>query len=130
MVDVSALREFLAQVAQSTRIVIRCLNSARDSQESSQTALSLLTDLLDILYCIRDRISWTEEKWLVHPKRLHALHELLQWFESSMKTIELYFQSCGVSICYFRKRLLEKSFLPRLEQYKIIFLLATQPDSR
>lgn len=130
MVDVSTLREILAQVAQSTRIVIRCLSTGRDSQESSQTALSLLTDLLDILYRIRDQISWAEEKWLVHPKRLNSLHELLQWFESSMKTIELYFQPGGVGVCYFRKHLLEKSFLPRLEQYKIIFLLAIQPDSR
>lgn len=130
MVDVSALREILAHVAQSTRIILRCLSCGRDAQESSQTALSLLTDLLDILYRIRDQISWGEEKWPFHPKRLNSLHEVLKWFDSSMKTIELYFQPGGISVSHYRKHLLEESFLPRLEQYKTILLLAMQPDSK
>lgn len=130
MVDVSAVRGILAQVAESTRIVIRCLSCGRDSQESSQKAFSLLTDILDLLYRIKDQINWAEEKWLVHPERLNSLYELLGWFESSMKTIELYFQPGGVGVCHFRKLLLEKSFLARLEQYKIIFILAMQPESR
>ncbi|PYI05719.1 NACHT and ankyrin domain protein [Aspergillus sclerotiicarbonarius CBS 121057] len=129
MVEVSEIRGDLVQVTQSTRIVMRCLSTGRDSQEISQKALTLLGDTLDLLYRIKEQISWAEEKWHVDPSRLAALAEMLSWLNSTMKSIELYFQPGGVSVTYFRKRLLERTFLPRLEQYKILLLLAMQPDS-
>ncbi|KAG2025703.1 hypothetical protein GB937_002424 [Aspergillus fischeri] len=128
-VTVHAVREELAHVTQSTRIVIRCLSSGRDTHESSQKTLSVMVDILDLLYRVNDQISWGEEKWFVHPARLSALAELLEWFSSTLKAIELYFQPGGVSVYYFRKHLLGGTFLPRLEQYKILLLLSMQPDS-
>ncbi|PYH53511.1 NACHT and Ankyrin domain protein [Aspergillus niger CBS 101883] len=129
MVEVSELRADLVQVTQSIRVVMRCLSTGRDSQETSQKALTLLADILDLLYRIKEQISWGEEKWHVDPSRLAALAEMLSWLNSSMQSIELYFQPGGVSVAYFRKHLLERTFLPRLEQYKILLLLAMQPDS-
>jgi hypothetical protein len=129
MVNVSAVRESLAQVAQSTRVAMRCLNTGRDSHDASFRALSLLTDILDLLYRIKDEISWAEEKWFVAVNRLRDLSELLSWFGLTMKSVELYFQPGGVSPFYFRKLLLEKTYNTRLEQYKIMFLLSMQPDS-
>lgn len=129
MMDVPKVREALSQVTHSTCIVIRCLSTGRDSQESSQRALVLLTDILDLLYRVKDLISWGSEKWLVEPARLGALAELVALFGSTMRSIELYFQPGGVGVCYFRKHLLEKTFLPRLEQYKILLLLSMQSDS-
>ncbi|KAJ6095512.1 hypothetical protein N7486_006258 [Penicillium sp. IBT 16267x] len=129
MVNVSAVRDSLVQAAQSTRVGMRCLNTGRDSHDASMRALSLLTDLLDLLYRIKDEISWAEEKWFVAVGRLRALSELLSWFRLTMKSLELYFQPGGVSPFYFRKHLLDKTYIPRFEQYKIMFLLSMQPDS-
>ncbi|KAJ5610667.1 hypothetical protein N7510_007386 [Penicillium lagena] len=129
MVNVAAVRENLSLATQSTRVAMRCLNGGRDSHESSLRALALLTDILDLLYRIKDEISWAEEKWFVATARLRALAELLALFGSTMKSVELYFQPGGVGVFYFRKNLLEKTYLPRLEQYKIMFLLSMQPDS-
>ena len=135
MAETPTIRKILANVIQASRIVIRCLASGRDSQEPSQRALLLLVDILDLLYCVKDQTSglWTTgEKWLAWKQETRALdlYETLKWFDSTMKTIELYFQPGGVSVCQFRKHLLEKTFLPRLEQYRIAFLLWMQPDSR
>ncbi|GKZ83595.1 hypothetical protein AnigIFM56816_008690 [Aspergillus niger] len=129
MVEIATLREALSQATQSTRIVMRCLSTRRDSQEASQRALTLLSDIQDLLYRVKDQISWGQEKWHVDPSRLDALAEVVAWLESTMKAIELYFQPGGVSVAYFRKHLLERTFLPRLEQFKILLLLAMQPDS-
>ncbi|KAF7175891.1 hypothetical protein CNMCM7691_000423 [Aspergillus felis] len=126
---VHVVREDLAQVTHSTRIVIRCLSSGRDAHDSAQKALSVLVDILDCLYRVRDQISWGEEKWLVEPARLNALAEVIAWFGTTLRSIEFYFQPGGVSVYYFRKHLLGGTFLPRLEQYKILLLLAMQPDS-
>lgn len=129
MVEIATLREALSQATQSTRIVMRCLSTRRDSQEASQRALTLLSDIQDLLYRVKDQISWGQEKWHVDPSRLDALAEVVAWLESTMKAIELYFQPGGVSVAYFRKHLLERTFLPHLEQFKILLLLAMQPDS-
>ncbi|KAF7714801.1 Uncharacterized protein PECH_008034 [Penicillium ucsense] len=129
MVTVSAVRDSLAQVAQSTRVAMRCFNTARDSHDASFRALSLLTDILDLLYRLKDEISWAGQKGFVAVNRLRALSELLSWFGLTMRSLELYFQPGGVSPFYFRKHLLEKSYNPRLEQYKIMFLLSMQSDS-
>ncbi|RMZ47393.1 NACHT and Ankyrin domain protein [Aspergillus flavus] len=129
MTDVQTVREDLSRATHSARIVMRCLNSGRDSQESSQRALTLLADILDLIYRFKDQISWGEDKWLIEPSRLAALAEILSWFDMTMKSIELYFQPGGVGVVYFRKHLLERTFLPRLEQYKVLWLLSLQPDS-
>lgn len=129
MVNVSAVRASLTQAAQSTRVAMRCLNTGRDSHDASLRAISLLMDILDLLYRIKDEISWVEDKWFVAVGRLRALNELLSWFVLSMKSFELYFQPGGVSPFYFRKHLLDKAYIPRLEQYKIMFLVSMQPGS-
>lgn len=129
MADVSAVRESLTQVVQSTHVAMRCLSAGRDPHDFLLRALSLVTDILELLYRIKDEISSAEKKWFVAVGRLSALGELLEWFVSSMKSIELYFQPGGVSVFYFRKHLLEKTYIPMLEQYKIMFLLFSQPDS-
>lgn len=134
MAETPTIRKIIANVIQATRIVIRCLASSRDSQELSQRALLLLVDILDLLYWIKDQTSslWTAgQKWLARKQetRVHDPYETLVWFHSTMRIIELYFQPGGVGVCYFRKHLLERTFLPQLEQYKIAFLLWMQPDS-
>lgn len=130
MVNVSAVRDSLVQAAQSTRVAMRCLNTGRDSHDASLRSLSLLTDIIDLLFRLKDEISWAQEKWFVAAGRLRELSELLSWFELIMKSLELYFQPGGVSPFYFRKHLLDKTYIPRLEQFKIMFLLSMQPDSR
>lgn len=130
IIDIQTIRDSLTQVAQSTRIVLRCLSTGRDSQEAAQPAIALLTDILDLLYRVKDQISWGEEKWLVETPRLLALAETLGWYDATMKSVELYFQPGGVGVCYFRKSLLERTFMPRLEQYRVLLVLSIQPDSR
>jgi cob(I)alamin adenosyltransferase len=90
----------------------------------------LLVDIQDSLFRLKDQISWGEETWLVEPARLAALAELLDCFESTMRSIELFFQAGGVGVSYYRKNLLERTFAPRLEQYKVLLLLSMQPESR
>jgi hypothetical protein len=90
----------------------------------------LLVDIQDFLYRLKDQITWRDEKWLVESRRLAALAEVLACFSSTMQSLELYFQPGGVGVAYYRKSLLERTFLPRLEQYKVMFLLSMQPDSR
>ncbi|KAL3466508.1 hypothetical protein BJX64DRAFT_230426 [Aspergillus heterothallicus] len=127
--DVRTIRSQLTHATQSARIVVRCLHGGRDTQDSSQRAIMLLVDIQDFLYRLKDQISLGEEIWLVEPARLAALAELLDCFESTMRSIELYFQPGGVGVSYYRKNLLERTFLPRLEQYKVLLLLAMQPES-
>jgi hypothetical protein len=90
----------------------------------------LLVDIQDFLFRLKDRITWGKEQWLVESRRLAALAEVLACFSSTMQSLELYFQPGGVGVAYYRKSLLERTFLPRLEQYKVMFLLSMQPDSR
>lgn len=121
MIGGTALHKTLSCAIQATRIGIRCLASPRDSQEASQRAVLLLVDILDLLYHIKDQapgVLITGEKFLVHKQETHAkdLRETLKWYESTLKIIERYFQPGGVCVCYFRKYLLEKTFLPQLEQ--------------
>lgn len=129
-VDVPTLRAQLSQAATSARVVVRCLNGGRDLQESSQRAIMLLVDSLDFLHRLRDLVSFGEDKWLVDTHRLVALAEILDCFASTMKSMELYFQPGGVGVTFYRKLLLERTFLTRLEQYKVMLLLSMQPDSR
>ncbi|KAA8647458.1 NACHT and Ankyrin domain protein [Aspergillus tanneri] len=130
MVEISVIRERLTQAAQSIRAVTRSLGGARESQESTQKALLALSEVLDLVYQLREQISWMNEKWVVAPARLCSLDELLSAFESTIRVIEINFQPGGVSSRASRKGLLERTFLPRLEQYKMAFLVAMQPESR
>ncbi|KAI9376660.1 hypothetical protein BJX61DRAFT_153388 [Aspergillus egyptiacus] len=129
MSNVQSLRGQLEHATQSVRTVVRCLYSGRDFQGSSQRSIMLLVDIQDLLYRLKDKITWGEDKWLVESRRLADLTEVLACFESTMKSMELYFQPGGVGVAYYRKMLLERTFLPRLEQYKVMFLLSMQPDS-
>ncbi|KAL4761473.1 NACHT and Ankyrin domain protein [Aspergillus foveolatus] len=132
MAEVQALRSQLTQAAGSARVVVRCLNGSRDLQESSQRAIMLLVDALDSIYRLKDQIGDGENKdnkYLVEPHRLVALAEILERFTSTMRSMELYFQPGGVGVTYYRKHLLERTFLGRLEQYKVMLLLSMQPDS-
>lgn len=130
MVDGPTIRGRLARVARSIRAVMRCLGGNRESQDGANKALLLLCELLDMISRLQDQLSWTEEKWVMDPSRLRTLHEIILSFESTIGTIEFYFQPGGISARSFRKRLLEVTFIPRLEQFKVMMILSMQPDSR
>lgn len=132
MATAKPLREQLTHAAGSARVVVRCLNGGRDLQEPSQRAIMLLVDILDTLHQLKDQLCCgaEDEQWLAEPSRLLALGEILDSFTATMKSMELYFQPGGVGVTYFRKHLLEKTFLTRLEQYKVMLLLSLQPGSR
>jgi hypothetical protein len=130
MVDGPTLRGRLARVAPSIRAVMRCLGGNRESQDGAQKALLLLCELLDMLSRLQDQLSWSEEKWVLEPSRLLNLDEVIRSFESTIGTIEFYFQPGGISARSFRKRLLELTFIPRLEHFKVMMVLCMQPESR
>ncbi|KAJ5163243.1 uncharacterized protein N7500_005073 [Penicillium coprophilum] len=130
MIDLPVIRGRLTRVAQSIRTVTRCIGGNKDSQESVQRATLLLCELLDLLCQIRDQLSWAEEKWVVDPSRLHTIDEVIRCFESTVGSIEMYFQPGGISTRSLRKRLLEIRFIPRLEHFKAMMILTMQPESR
>lgn len=124
--DALTVQKTLSHVIQAVHVVVRCLASERDSQDSSQRALLLLVDIVGLLYHIKDEIHST---WAVDGT-WDGLYQILVWFEATTKSMESYFQPGGVGVCYFRKCLLQDTFLPQLEQYKTAFLLCLQDDSR
>lgn len=128
--EISPICERLAQASRSIRGLIRYLSGGRDSQDLSPKASLILCEIVDLLCRMRDQLKCAEEKWMVEKPRLDALNELLCAFESTMSTIETYFHPGGVGVRYFRKQLLERTFIPRLELYKTILLVSLQPDSR
>lgn len=130
MLEASTICARLAQVSRSIRVIIRSLSGGRDSQESFPKPLQILCEILDLVYQLREQVSWAEEKWVVEQSRLESLSELLASFESSISALEFYLQPGGVGIRYFRKHLLERTFMPRLEQYKTILLVVMQPNTQ
>lgn len=121
------VQKTLSHVIQAVHVVVRCLASERDSQDSSQRALLLLVDILGLLYHIKDEAN---SSWAVDGNQSwDRLYQVLVWFEATTKSMESYFQPGGVGVCYFRKCLLQDTFLPQLEQYKTAFLLWLQSDS-
>lgn len=130
MASGQAIRGLVTKVSRSIRAVLRCIGGNRESPEGSQRALLLLSELLDLLCRLQDQLTWAEEKWIVEPKRLLSLKEGLHCFESTVEAIEIYFQPGGVSARLFRKRLLEDTFMPRLEYFKAMMVLAMQPESK
>ncbi|OGE58278.1 hypothetical protein PENARI_c001G12521 [Penicillium arizonense] len=130
MVDGPVIRGRLTRVSRSIRAVMRCLGGNRESQDGAQRAMLLLCELLDLLSRLQDQLNWVEDKWVVDPSRLRNLDEVLRSFESTIGSIEVYFQPGGITARSFRKRLLESTFIPRLEQFKVMMLLSMQPESR
>lgn len=128
-VDVPELRENLVRLSQFIRVVMRCIGHGRDHPEISQKALFLLYDILDLLFRIKDLLNFGEEKWILQPSRVSSLDELLVLLESTLKMIETYLHPGGVGVRAFRQYVLDRLIVPKLEQYKTILILATQPDS-
>jgi hypothetical protein len=91
--------------------------------------LLLLCELQDLLCRLHDQLAWAEEKWILDASRLCNLDEVLRSFESTVETIDNYFQPGGVSARLYRKRLLDNTFIPRLEQFKVMIIVALQPES-
>ncbi|CAI7582045.1 unnamed protein product [Penicillium glandicola] len=130
MIDRAVIRGRLVRLAQSIRTVMRCLGGNKESQEGAQRATLILCELLDMLCQLQDQLSWAEEKWAVDSLGLRTLDEVIRYFESTVATIEMYFQPGGISTRSLRKRLLEIKFIPRLEHFKAMMILAMQPESR
>lgn len=129
MADVVEVKELLHQVCRYVRVVRRCLGGVRDNPETSEKAVSLLCDLSELLYSVKDQLSESNENGPFDPSRLGVLHELLVLFEATLELMEINFHPGGVGVREFRTYLLERTMMPRLEQYKVAFLLATQIDS-
>ncbi|KAL4815880.1 hypothetical protein BDW67DRAFT_60743 [Aspergillus spinulosporus] len=139
MPDVKTLRSQLTQAAASARVVVRCLNNGRDLQESSQRAIMLLVDTIDSLHRLKEQMCCCgrdedededKDEWIIRPARLAALAEILDCFAATMTSMERYFQPGGVGVTFYRKHLLDRTFLGRLESYKVMLLLAMQKGSR
>ncbi|OQE22364.1 hypothetical protein PENSTE_c010G10384 [Penicillium steckii] len=130
MASGQGIRGLITKVSRSIRAVLRCIGGNRDSQEGSQRALLLLSEFQDLLFRLQDQLTWAEEKWIVESSRLLSLKEGLHCFESTIEVMEIYFQPGGVSARLFRKRLLEDTFIPRLEHFKAMMVLAMQPETK
>lgn len=130
MAGSSAIRGRLTRVSKSIRSVLRSLVAGKEPQEGHQRAHILLCELHDFLCRLQEQLTWAEEEWSVDPSRLQGLSEILSSFEFTIEAIELYFQPGGVSARLCRKRLLENTFIPRLEQFKMMMILAMQPESK
>ncbi|RAH78499.1 hypothetical protein BO86DRAFT_180589 [Aspergillus japonicus CBS 114.51] len=130
MFEVPAISCRLAQAAHSVRAAMRSLANGRESQDSSQKALLVMSEILDLLHQVHGQVTWGENEWIVTQTRLGVFQELLCAFEITITAIETNFQPGGVGSRVYRKGLLEQTFIPRLEQYKFAFLVAIQPDSR
>ncbi|KAE8385233.1 ankyrin repeat-containing domain protein [Aspergillus alliaceus] len=130
MVEIVAIRERLTQAARSVIAITRSFGGKQESQEALQKALLMLCEILNLLYQIREQLSWAEDKWIVAPARLNVIEELLCAFEATVRAIESTLQPGGVSSRLFRKGLIERTFIPRLELYKVAFLMFMQPESR
>lgn len=126
----AAIRGRLTKVSRSICSALRSLGGNKESQESLSRAQLLLCELHDFLCRLQDQLVRAEEEWIVDPSRLQGLSEILGSFESTIEVIEVYFQPGGVSARLYRKRLLENTFIPRLEQFKVMMILAMQPQSQ
>lgn len=129
MADVVEVKELLHQLCRHVRVVRRCLGGVRDHAEASEKAVSLLCDLLELLYSVKDQLSGSNKKYPFDTSRLGDIHELLKLFEATLQLMETNFHPGGVGVREFRTYLLERTMVPRLEHYKVAFLLATQTDS-
>ncbi|GAT20223.1 NACHT and Ankyrin domain protein [Aspergillus luchuensis] len=112
MVDVHAVNCRLAQAAHSVRAAMRSLGGGRESQDSSHKAILAMSEIIDLLYQIREQLS-SDEKWTIAQARLNALEELLNSFEITIATMEINFQPGGVGSRVYRKGLLEQTFIQR-----------------
>lgn len=126
----SAIKGRLTRISRSIRVVLRCLGAIKESQEGYQRVLLLLCELLDLICRLQDQLTWAEERWIVDALRLRNLDELLRSLESTIEAIDVYFQPGGVSSRLYRRRLLDNTFIPRLEQFKVMIILSMQPESK
>ena len=129
MVTGPAIRGRLTRLSRSLRAILRCLGGNKESQDISNRTLLLLCELQDLLCRVQDQLTWAEEKWIMDPSRLLNLNEVLSSFESTVEAMDICFQPGGISARLFRKRLLENTFIPRLEQFKLMMILTMQPGS-
>lgn len=127
MADAKALRDQLTLAASSARVVVRCLAGGRDLQDASQRAIMLLVDTLDSLSCLKEELFCSADNPAVtESSRLDDLLQLLECFSLTTRAMEMCFQPGGVGVGFYRRHLLERTFLERLERYKVLVLLAVQ----
>lgn len=129
MEAVVEVKELLHHVCRYVRVVRRCVGGVRDHAETAEKAISLLCDLLELLYSVKDQLSGSNEICPFDSSRLAVIYELLTLFEATLQLMETNLHPGGVSVREFRTYLLERTMVPRLEQYKVAFLLAAQTDS-
>lgn len=129
MADIAEVNEVLLRVCRYVRVVRRCLGGVRDTPETSDKAASILYDILDLIYSIKDQLNGPDGIFVLDTSRLDGLQELLLLFEATLKYIEIYLHPGGVGVREFRTYLLERTMIPRLEQYKVAFVLAAQTES-
>jgi hypothetical protein len=128
MADIAEVKEVLLRVCRYVRVVRRCLGGVRDTPETSEKATSILCDLVDLIYSVKDQLNGSDGVCVLDFSRLDALHELFLLFETTLKYMEVYLHPGGVGVRDFRTYLLERTLIPRLEQYKVAFVLAAQTE--
>ncbi|EPS30499.1 hypothetical protein PDE_05450 [Penicillium oxalicum 114-2] len=124
------IRGRLTRISRSIRTLIRCIGGSKEALDVSNRALLLLCELQDLLCRLQDQLIYAEEKWISDSARLSTLDEVLSSLESTIETLNRYFQPGGVTARFFRKRLLETTFVSRLEEFKTMILLSMQPESK
>lgn len=129
MATAIAIRTRLTRVSRTIRAILRCLGGNKEPQDNSPRSCLLLCETFDLLSRLQEQLTWAEEKWVLEPTRLHNLNEVLRSFESTTETMEIYLQPGGVSARSFRRRLIDNTFISRLEHFKVMMILALQPDT-
>jgi hypothetical protein len=129
MADQVEVIELLLRICKYIRVVRRCVGGIRDMPDTTEKTISLLCDILELLYSVKDELNGPDGTCLLGSSRINTLHELLVLFEATLKLMEAYLHPGGVGVREFRTYFLERTVMPRLEQYKVAFILATQADS-
>ncbi|QGA20373.1 hypothetical protein EYB26_008075 [Talaromyces marneffei] len=129
MADIAEVKEVLLRVCRYVRVVRRCLGGVRDTPETSEKAILILCDILDLIYSAKDQFNGPDGICFFDTARLDGLHNLLLLFEATLQYMEVYLHPGGVGVREFRTYLLERTLIPRLEQYKLAFVLAAQTES-
>ncbi|RAL11394.1 NACHT and Ankyrin domain protein [Aspergillus homomorphus CBS 101889] len=129
MIEVHGICLRLTQAVQSLRAAIRSLGGGRESQDSSQKGIMVMSEISDLIHQLKDHIIWAEEKWIVTQPRLHTLDDLLSSLNTTIASLEMSLQSGAVNSRTYKKGILDNTFIPRFEHYKVAFIVAMQPDS-
>ncbi|KAJ5480659.1 hypothetical protein N7539_006553 [Penicillium diatomitis] len=123
------VRGHLTRISRTIRTLVRCIGGNRENIENNTRALLLLCELQDLCCRLQDQLIYAEDKWITDSARLLSLSEVLASLDSTVELLDRYFQPGGVTARLFRKRLLETTFVPRLEEFKTMLLLTMQPRS-